>query len=199
MSAQLRRSNRKRKPTPNISVPAAAARKKAATTGHTQRVQSAHTATQPGQQFHGSPSEVQEQDTSPAQLSNVTQLGHGLSSSAANAVTYPVATIGNSDLSLMHTPTLMNSTMPLVQTPTYGSEPSPISSIHSDLALNVPKNTHDKIQKGEYIDLAILLTDNIKPNKQRVGLEGGQFIVQPENNYKKITTIEQWTTAFINL
>lgn len=47
------------------------------------------------------------------------------------------------------------------------------------------KPTRDKFQIGENIDLAILLTDNLKRNRQMVGLEEGQFIVQPENNYKK--------------
>ena len=74
--------------------------------------------------------------------------------------------------------------------------PNHIHSIHDELSVSVPQNIKDKIVKCEYIDLSILLANN-DTNIQRLMLVRGEVVTQPHQNYVKIYSIDQWTTAFI--
>lgn len=69
-----------------------------------------------------------------------------------------------------------------------------------DLGIHVSQANKDKIIQGGYIDLALLLQNNnthiLQPNKQTINLVQGELVVQPKT-YQKITSIEQWTDAFI--
>lgn len=76
--------------------------------------------------------------------------------------------------------------------------PTQIPSANTDLASNVSKNLIEKIQKGEYVDLAMLLSNsNAKPLSSKLSFEQGELVLKPEVAQKKIHNIEQWTSAFI--
>ena len=75
--------------------------------------------------------------------------------------------------------------------------PHQIVEIASDITVNVTQNIKQKIKKGEYVDLASLLTINQHHNsKQKLIFQQGKLILQ-DQNYKKIFSIDTWTTAFI--
>lgn len=76
--------------------------------------------------------------------------------------------------------------------------PEQIPSFQSVLAFNVPQNVRDKIHKSEYIDLAVLLSNCPQQSSQKLVFKGGEFIIQPETPNQKINSIELWTTAFIS-
>ena len=69
-----------------------------------------------------------------------------------------------------------------------------------NLGMHVSPSNKDKIIQGGYIDLALLLQNNnthiLQPNKQTINLIQGELVIQPKT-YQRITTIEQWTDAFI--
>lgn len=75
--------------------------------------------------------------------------------------------------------------------------PHYIQSVNSELAFNVPQNIQEKIKRSEYIDIALLLSNYPQQNAQKLVFKDGQITVQSSQN-QKITTIEQWTTAFIS-
>ena len=78
------------------------------------------------------------------------------------------------------------------------NQPCQVPSIHVDLGFNVPQNLRKKIQKSDYIDLAVLLSNNYPTqNSQKLVFKEGELTVQTENNRNKISSIEQWTSAFI--
>jgi hypothetical protein len=49
----------------------------------------------------------------------------------------------------------------------------------SDLAINVPQNIKEKIQKGEYVDISVLLTNNQHntDTHQNVIIQNGELIL----------------------
>ena len=58
--------------------------------------------------------------------------------------------------------------------------------IASDITVNVSQNIKEKIKRGEYVDLASLLTNNQhNDSKQKLILQQGELILQPDQNYKK--------------
>jgi hypothetical protein len=105
---------------------------------------------------------------------NITTTG----SNTGNKSTYFPVQIGSS-LDQMHTP-------------------HQIVGIASDITVNVSQNIKEKIKRGEYVDLASLLTNNQhNDSKQKLIFQQGEIILQPDQNYKKIISIDTWTTAFI--
>ena len=100
------------------------------------------------------------------------------------------AVLGNSLSQEPHDITLANTL--------FEQAPSQILSVHSDIGHHVPHNNKENIQRSEYIDLCTLLSNN--PNKkktQKLSLESGQLVLQQDKNSFKITSIDQWTNAFI--
>lgn len=76
--------------------------------------------------------------------------------------------------------------------------PHQIVGIASDINVNVSQNIKEKIKKGEYVDLASLLTNNQHiDSKQKLIVQQGELILQTDQNLKKIFSIDTWTTAFI--
>jgi hypothetical protein len=74
--------------------------------------------------------------------------------------------------------------------------PHQIVGIASDITVNVTQNIKEKIKKGDYVDLASLLTNNQHhDSKQTLILQQGELILQPDQNYKKIFSTD--TAAFI--
>jgi hypothetical protein len=74
--------------------------------------------------------------------------------------------------------------------------PHQIVGIASDITVNVTQNIKEKIKKGDYVDLASLLTNNQHhDSKQTMIFQQGELILQPDQNYKKIFSID--TAAFI--
>lgn len=76
---------------------------------------------------------------------------------------------------------------------TYSYEPS----VNDDIALHVPLNVQEKIQKGEYIDLSSLLISKHETDEQTVVFIQDQLVIKPKKQQVTITTIEQWSSAFI--
>jgi hypothetical protein len=64
---------------------------------------------------------------------------------------------------------------------------------------HVPQNIKQKIQKGEHIDLSILLSNNHHnvPAMQKLSIYQGELVTQLRSNQFKIVSVEQWTSAFI--
>lgn len=81
------------------------------------------------------------------------------------------------------------------------SQPSQyIINVSDGIGDNVSNSIKTKIMAGEYIDLAILLTNSNATNmqdQQKIAFVNGELILQPKQNTPKITTIENWTDAFI--
>ncbi|XP_063423641.1 uncharacterized protein LOC134707625 isoform X3 [Mytilus trossulus] len=77
--------------------------------------------------------------------------------------------------------------------------PQQIEGVNNDIAMNVPQNIKDKIYKSEYIDMAVLLAQNMQSdaNTQKLVVKNGQIVMQSAPNLSKIFGIEVWTTAFI--
>ncbi|CAC5376146.1 unnamed protein product [Mytilus coruscus] len=59
--------------------------------------------------------------------------------------------------------------------------PQQIYGVNTDIAINVPQNIKDKIYKSEYIDLAVLLAQNMPSdsNTQKLVVQNGQLVLQP--------------------
>ena len=84
-----------------------------------------------------------------------------------------------------------------VQWPTL-SHPTPLQGASSELGLGVQQSTRDKIAQGLFVDMSVLLPgkDN-SPSGHKLGLSvDGQFMLTP-NSGRKITTIEEWSDAFL--
>ena len=108
---------------------------------------------------------------------NITTLGSNSGNTGNNSTYFPVQ-IGYC-LDQMHTP-------------------HQVVGIASDITVNVSQNIKEKIKRGEYVDLASLLTNNQhNDSKQKLILQQGELILQPDQNYKKLFSIDTWTTAFI--
>jgi hypothetical protein len=69
--------------------------------------------------------------------------------------------------------------------------PHQIVRTASDITVNVTQNIKQKILKGEYVDLASLLTYNQhNDSKQQLIFQQGELILQPDQNYKTIFSID---------
>ncbi|CAC5378281.1 unnamed protein product [Mytilus coruscus] len=70
--------------------------------------------------------------------------------------------------------------------------PQQIYGINTDIAINVPQNIKDKIYKSEYIDMAILLAQNMPSDTkiQKLVAQNGQLVLQSAPNQSKIFSIE---------
>ena len=78
------------------------------------------------------------------------------------------------------------------------SQPKQIMSTHSDLGLNVSQSLKEKNHKGEYVELALLLAKTqSNSNAAKISLYYGELVLRPDISRKNITSIEQWTSAFI--
>ena len=76
--------------------------------------------------------------------------------------------------------------------------PHQIVEIASDITVNVYQSIKEKIKKGDYVDLASLLTNNQhNDSKQKLIFQQGELILQPDQNYNTIFPIDTWTAAFI--
>lgn len=77
--------------------------------------------------------------------------------------------------------------------------PIAIRSANDDIALNVSNAVKEKIIRGEYIDLSMLLTNssNLNLQKQNLIVEQGQIALEPAIKVNKISNIEMWSDAFI--
>lgn len=69
-------------------------------------------------------------------------------------------------------------------------------SIYDEISINVPQNIKEKIANSEYIELATLLSTNAT-SKQKLVVHQGELIWQTLQNTVKIVSIEQWTKAFM--
>ena len=84
-----------------------------------------------------------------------------------------------------------------------GSEmytPNVLSKASNQLGANVSQSLKQKIASGEYIDLALLLSNSSSTSSnenQKVAFVQGELVIQPKQSHKKITTVELWTDAFI--
>ncbi|VDH91302.1 Hypothetical predicted protein [Mytilus galloprovincialis] len=209
MSAQLRRSARKRKNLPIVA--AASARKKA-----NQRVPD--TMSVPAPQLPtvdtGTPFIPVTSSTGTYPML-ISQTGAGIYTSAstgpvdltstANTLLYSrvplpdqreyntVTSQDPPEHSLGNTNGASNFTMPF----STFDHPIQIPSMHANIAFNVSQSIREKIMKSEFIDLGILLANNTQQATQKLVFRGGEFIVQTENLQNKIGSIDQWTSAFI--
>ena len=80
------------------------------------------------------------------------------------------------------------------------SYPVGINKASDDLAKNVSQNLKQKIVAGEFIDLALLLTNSSASdlnNSQKISFIQGELVIQPKQTQHKFTTIETWTDSFI--
>lgn len=75
--------------------------------------------------------------------------------------------------------------------------PQPMTSINNDVAATVPQNIKEQIMKGEYIDLATLLSNDHNPNVQNLVLLKGELVVESPKSAVKILSIQQWSNVFI--
>ncbi|CAG2206804.1 unnamed protein product [Mytilus edulis] len=122
-----------------------------------------------------------QEDTPPPMVTTVQDTDDNIPSTSG-AVMHPVVTNrqGN-DGNLM-----------FMQTPSF----SP--SLDDDITLHVNQNLRQKIHKGEYVDLALLLHNSvIDHDKQNVTFEQGQLVINPVSPQTKITNIETWSDAFL--
>lgn len=76
--------------------------------------------------------------------------------------------------------------------------PQATRSVHDDISLNVSQPIRDKIVKGQYIDLGILLSNTASNSGQKQNLiyDQGQLTLEPVKA-NKISNIETWTDAMI--
>ena len=79
------------------------------------------------------------------------------------------------------------------------NQPNKVNSFHVDIASEISQATRRKIQKNEYIDLALLLSNNNvqRQDTKKLVIVNGELSIQSGNLRTKINNIEQWTSAFI--
>ena len=72
-----------------------------------------------------------------------------------------------------------------------------MSSVTDELDLDFSQANREKIIKGEFIDLSVLL-QNSQTNKptQIINFVSGELVLQTKQQ-SKIYTVEQWTDAFL--
>ena len=70
--------------------------------------------------------------------------------------------------------------------------------VPAGLGLVVQQSTKDNIAQGQYVDMSLLLPGTIDlPQGNKFGLSAdGQFMITPAAGWK-ITTIEEWSDAFL--
>lgn len=73
-----------------------------------------------------------------------------------------------------------------------------ISKASDALGLHVTSAIKEKICKGDYIDLAVLIQNNYAQHKpsQIINLVAGELVIH-QKQQQKISNIEQWTDAFV--
>ena len=89
-----------------------------------------------------------------------------------------------------------NDTIPITNSV---QNPEKISSVNEELAINVSHSIKEKVIKGEYVDLSLLLNNSVNPaiGKQKLVWEQGELMLQATTQQQKISNIELWTDAFI--
>lgn len=91
--------------------------------------------------------------------------------------------------------------MPIIQQghtiDTIAYTPTPVINITNDVASTVPQTIKDKVVKGEYIDLATLLTNSSSHDVQKLVVSNGEITIQNQKAKSKLLTLDQWTNAFI--
>ena len=79
-------------------------------------------------------------------------------------------------------------------------QPSMLSCVCDELGGEVPGSIKDKIWRGEYIDLGLLLKkDVVQDPIQTFSLcsSGSSVMLRPQSKAQTIYSIEQWTSAFL--
>jgi len=71
-----------------------------------------------------------------------------------------------------------------------------VESVHTPVGLYVPQNLRQKIVNGECVELGQLLAPNIS-SQQYLSVVRGRVVLQSQTNSVKITTIDQWSDAFL--
>ncbi|VDI70629.1 Hypothetical predicted protein [Mytilus galloprovincialis] len=122
-----------------------------------------------------------QEDTPPPMVTTVQDTDDNIPSTSG-AVMHPVVTNRQGN----------DGNLLFMQTPSF----SP--SHDDDITLHVNQNLRQKIHKGEYVDLALLLHNSvIDHDKQNVTFEQGQLVINPVSPQTKITNIETWSDAFL--
>lgn len=78
--------------------------------------------------------------------------------------------------------------------------PNVLPKASDQFGANVSQSLKQKIASGEYIDLALLLSNSNSTSSnenQKVAFVQGELVIQSKQSHKKITTVELWTNAFI--
>ena len=77
--------------------------------------------------------------------------------------------------------------------------PSQCNKASDDLSRNVPVNLKQKVIVGEYIDLALLLSNSQASlsDKHTVIVSHGEMLIGPKQQQRQIVNIETWTDAFL--
>ena len=84
-----------------------------------------------------------------------------------------------------------------------GVDSTPLTSICDDLGLGVSQHIREKIWNGEFVDLALLLRPAISINNASdcvfsIGSrDSPAWQIRPHNQTPRITSVEQWTSAFL--
>jgi hypothetical protein len=91
-------------------------------------------------------------------------------------------------------------TAPVVDTGNINLTSIPEIGPEEDIAINVSLSIKEQIQRGEYVDLSTLLSNSLMHeslNSQKVTLFQVELIMHPRHSPIHITSIDQWTSAFI--
>eukprot|EP00057_Strongylocentrotus_purpuratus_P007296 XP_011661770.1 PREDICTED: uncharacterized protein LOC105437170 [Strongylocentrotus purpuratus] len=80
------------------------------------------------------------------------------------------------------------------------NDPPVLATPREALGSAVPRALRDRIWKGEFVDLGALLKNVPVPDGSApmvIALSGSTLQVQPQRGVPRITSIEQWTSAFL--
>ena len=191
MSAQLRRSSRRKRPTPVAA--AAAARKRVRTPDVVATVAESVNAEATSASYlcyHGDPTVFVPSSDAQYWLPQVIP---ATSTTAGFIPDFSGSTVpGNSlcnNLDTLTVPLFSNSL----------SQPNQVNSFHVDIASEISQGTRENILKSEYIDLALLLSNNNvqRQDTKMLVIVNGELSIQSGHLRTKINNIEQWTSAFI--
>jgi hypothetical protein len=89
---------------------------------------------------------------------------------------------------------------PVVDTGNINLTSIPEIGPEDDIAINVSLSIKEKIQRGEYVDLSTPLSNSLMHeslNSQKVTSFQGELILHPRHSPIHITSIDQWTSAFV--
>jgi hypothetical protein len=181
MSAQLRRSSRRKRPTP-----IAAARK---------RVRTPDVVATVAESVNAETTSASSRVVVPGSDAQywLAQVIPATSTTAGSIPDFSENTVpGNSlcnNLDTLTVPLMSNSL----------NQPNQVNSFHVDIASEISQATRRKMQKSEYIDLALLLSNNNvqRQDTRKLVIVNGELSMQSGNLRTKINNIEQWTSAFI--